>query len=92
MALNACCRTFESMPELCSLKIENIKDNALAITDAKTVASIRAVPLHSALRPLVPRLCAASRDGYLLSGLSFNKFGDRSNAIGKRFGRLKDAE
>lgn len=32
-----------------------------------------------------------SQDGYLLSGLSFNKYGDRSNAIGKRFGRLKDA-
>ena len=25
----------------------------------------------------------------MLSGLTFNKFGDRSNAIGKRFGRLK---
>ena len=31
----------------------------------------------------------ASRDSYLLSGLTFNKYGDRSNAIGKRFGRLK---
>lgn len=29
--------------------------------------------------------------GYLLSGLTFNKYGDRSNAIGKRFGNLKDA-
>ena len=30
-----------------------------------------------------------STDGYLLSGLTPNKYGDRSNAIGKRFGRLK---
>jgi len=33
----------------------------------------------------------ASQDGYLLSGLTFNKYGDRSNAIGKRFGRLKQS-
>ena len=32
-----------------------------------------------------------SKDGYLLSGLTFNKYGDRSNAIGKRFGRLKSS-
>lgn len=31
----------------------------------------------------------SSEDGYLLSGLSYNKYGSRSNAIGKRFGRLK---
>jgi integrase len=33
----------------------------------------------------------ASKDGYVLSGLSENKYADRSNAIGKRFGRLKKA-
>ena len=38
---------------------------------------------------MVKRLRAASTDDYLLSGLTFNKYGDRSNAIGKRFGRLK---
>jgi integrase len=32
-----------------------------------------------------------SDDGYLLSGLTFNKYGGRSNAISKRFGRLKKA-
>ena len=36
-------------------------------------------------------LIEESKDGYLLSGLTFNKYGDRSNAIGKRFGRLKNA-
>jgi integrase len=30
-----------------------------------------------------------SSDEYLLSGLTFNMYGDRSNAISKRFGRLK---
>jgi integrase len=28
-------------------------------------------------------------DGYVLSGLTENKYQDRSNAVGKRFGRLK---
>ena len=32
-----------------------------------------------------------SEDGYVISGLRPNKYGDRSNAIGKRFGRLKKA-
>jgi len=31
----------------------------------------------------------STKDGYVLSGLTTNKYGDRSNAIGKRFGRLK---
>ena len=38
------------------------------------------------------RLTQGSNDGYVLSGLTFNKYGDRSNGIGKRFGKLKSAE
>lgn len=37
------------------------------------------------------RLIEGSKDGYVLSGLSRNKYGDRSNAIGKRFGHLRTA-
>jgi integrase len=29
------------------------------------------------------------KSGYLFDGLTANKYGDRSDAIGKRFGRLK---
>jgi integrase len=35
------------------------------------------------------RLIRDSKDGYVLSGLSPNKYKDRGSAIGKRFGRLK---
>lgn len=35
------------------------------------------------------RLLDESTDGYVLSGLKANKYGMRSDAIGKRFGRLK---
>lgn len=75
--------------ELCSLRAEHVDDSALHITDAKTPAGIRDVPIHPSISDLVIALKEASSDGYLLSGLTFNKYGDRSNAIGKRFGRLK---
>lgn len=79
--------------ELCSLKKADFKESALKITDAKTEAGNRVVPVHSAILPLVKKLAAAddTSDEYLIPGLTFNKFGDRSNAIGKRFGRLKEA-
>ena len=37
------------------------------------------------------RLIESSNDGYVLTGLTFNKYGDRSKGIGKRFGKLKSA-
>ncbi len=79
--------------ELCSLRVEDIDTEGripcLRIVDAKTRAGIREVPLHASIRPLVKRLAKASTDGYVMSGLTRNKYDDRSNAIGKRFGRLK---
>jgi integrase len=75
--------------ELCSLKVAQVKDDYFSISDAKTKAGWRDVPIHMELVGTIERLVANSRDGRLLSGLSVNKYGDRSNAIGKRFGRLK---
>ena len=75
--------------ELCSLKLSAINSNTFKITDAKTSAGIREVPIHSHLKATIARLKKDSEDGYLFSGLTENKYGDRSNAIGKRFGRLK---
>ena len=42
-----------------------------------------------ALIGVVERLKAESTDGYLMSGLKQNQYGDRADAVGKRFGRLK---
>lgn len=75
--------------EICSLKTDDCNEVSLKITDSKTEAGIREVPVHSMLVDVIKRLKEASTDGYLISGLSFNKYNDRSNAIGKRFGRLK---
>jgi integrase len=76
--------------ELCSLKIEKVSEDRIEIEDAKTVAGWRTVPIHPHIAKLVKSLKAESKEGYLISGLTFNKYGDRSNAIGKRFGRLKN--
>jgi integrase len=77
--------------ELCALKVVDCTEEVLGIADSKTKAGIRHVPIHSGIADLVRRLRESSKDGYLLSGLTLNKYGDRSNAIGKRFGRLKSS-
>lgn len=77
--------------ELCALKVADCTDDAFSITDSKTDAGIRQVPVHSELVGVVQRLKESSKNDYLLPGLTFNKYGDRSNAIGKRFGRLKQS-
>lgn len=85
MAAHTGCR----IEELCSLRLENVTSEKFSIIEAKTEAGWRDVPIHDDIRQLTARLVDTSVDGYLLSGLTKNKYGDRSNAIGKRFGRLK---
>ncbi len=48
-------------------------------------------PIHRELAQTMARLIEGSKDGHVLSGLTVNKYGDRSNGIGKRFGKLKSA-
>lgn len=79
--------------ELCSLKVNNVQETHFEVEDAKTEAGWRKVPIHSRLKPTIDRLIKDSTDGFVLSGLSDKgKYGDRSTAIGKRFGRLKTAQ
>ncbi|MEP2953168.1 MAG: tyrosine-type recombinase/integrase [Sulfitobacter sp.] len=75
--------------ELCSLRLQETASDRLRITDAKSEAGWREVPVHSSLAPAIEWLRAHSTDAFLLDGLGTNKYDDRSNAIGKRFGRLK---
>jgi integrase len=79
--------------ELCQLKTSSVRVveglQCLSIEDAKTEAGNRLVPVHPEIDPLIRQLTKDSSDGYLISGLTETKYGDRSNAIGKRFGRLK---
>lgn len=75
--------------ELCSLRLSDTSSDRLKITDAKSEAGWREVPIHTSLVPGVKWLRANSTDSFLLENLGSNKYDDRSNAIGKRFGRLK---
>lgn len=77
--------------EICSLKCSDIdlKRQTIVIGNSKTEAGNRTIPVHKKLVKKIEELIDLSEDEYLISGLSFNKYDDRSNAIGKRFGRLK---
>jgi hypothetical protein len=79
--------------EICSLKINDIdiKNGSIKVSDSKTYSGIREVPIHSKLKQRVKELIRNSEDGYLISGLTFNKYENKSNALGKRFGRLKSS-
>ena len=75
--------------ELCALKVEQVRDGHFSVGDAKTKAGWRDVPIHPNLAQTMARLIESGKDGFVLSGLTLNRYGDRSNGIGKRFGRLK---
>ncbi|MCF5666184.1 tyrosine-type recombinase/integrase [Pseudomonas marginalis] len=82
--------------ELCQLRAEHvIKPDGIEsfdIVDSKTAAGIRVVPVHPALSSIVERLKKDSKDGYLIPSDSKNKYGIRSDALSKAFGRLKEAQ
>jgi integrase len=77
--------------EICSVRCAdvNLEKKYISVTDSKTEAGKRQIPIHTKLLPLIKRLIKDSADDFLLSGLTLNKYQDRSNAVGKRFGRLK---
>jgi integrase len=61
----------------------------MCMTD-KSAAGDRHVPIHPAIASLIDALIRdADRDGYLIHSTARNKYGERSQPLGKRFGRLK---
>lgn len=79
--------------EICALKTKSVHLSAsvpyFEVADAKTEAGIRQVPIHKRNLAMMKHLVKDSTDGFVFSGLPKDKYGDRSPAIGKRFGRLK---
>lgn len=79
--------------ELCRIKTtdivmeEGIK--CFHISDGKTKSSERHIPIHLSLKHVLERLVENSEDGYLIKSTSGNKYGNRSDALSKQFGRLK---
>lgn len=76
--------------EICALRVENVDldGKSFEIVSSKTDAGVRTVPVHPALQDTLTRLVEDSRDGYVLTGLSADKWGDK-RGLAKRFGRLK---
>ena len=77
--------------ELCSLTIEHCARGVFTITDSKTEAGVRQVPIHPALTAMVAAMRKASTDDYLVPSTAQGKYGVRSDPLSKRFGRLKQA-
>jgi len=79
--------------ELCRLKTSDIINDegikCFSIKDAKTAAGERNIPIHPNLLHVIDRLAEQSEDGYLIKSTSGNKYGNRSDALSKQFGRLK---
>lgn len=75
--------------ELCELKTENITSDYFEVVESKNENSLRKIPIHDAIKPMVKKLIKNSKDGYLLTGLegggADNK---RSHSIQKRFGNF----
>jgi len=74
--------------EVATLRVESvIKGNLLNITEGKTKAARREVPIHTTLAPLIKQLVKTSSDGYLIPGLlPGGPDKKRGWLVGKRFG------
>lgn len=76
--------------ELGSLKVSDVTTRgSLMITDSKTKAGIREIPLHPELLALVARLKSDATTEYLIPAKADNQYDHRGDVLGKRFGRLK---
>jgi integrase len=75
--------------ELGRLRKETCVNGIFNIEKAKTDAGIREVPIHTAVAPLVARMLAASKDGYLVPSTSENQYHLRMAALGQKYTRLK---
>ena len=53
--------------ELCDLRIDNVTDEYIRVTDAKTYSGDREIPIHREIQQAVERLKQTSTDGYLFS-------------------------
>ncbi len=76
--------------ELGNLKVSDVTTRgSLMITDSKTKAGIREIPIHPELLALVDRLKKDAITEFLIPAQADNQYDHRGDVLGKRFGRLK---
>lgn len=78
--------------ELATLKIQNVHEQNktywISITDSKTEAGKRQVPINRQISHII-RSRVGNTEEYLFSGGAKNQYGNRSDALSKKFGRIK---
>ena len=57
------------LDEICSLKKEDVVDDCFLITSGKTKSSIRTVPIHNIILPMIEKLIGTSNNEFLISDL-----------------------
>lgn len=73
--------------EIANLKVEEAEGDAIRVTEGKTAAAIRTIPVHPVIAGLVKRLREKSSDGYVIPRLlRGGADGKRGHYVGKRFG------
>jgi integrase len=76
--------------EIAELELRDVNDVYFHIPEGKTESSIRDVPIHPIIRPLISHLKTTSKDGYLISGLKRGGEDQKRNHYAvKRFGDFK---
>ncbi len=77
--------------EIAQLTLRDVSDDgALIVTEGKTAAAIRRIPIHPVLAPLIKRLEATSKDGYMIPGLlRGGRDHRRGHYLGKRFTEMR---
>jgi site-specific recombinase XerD len=72
--------------EVATLRAVDCLNGCMKVTEGKTAAAVRVVPVHPAIAPLVSQLAKKSSDGFLVPGLlTGGPDAKRSHYIGKRF-------
>ena len=78
------------LDELASLKVADIDGDSFKVIEGKRQASVRRIPVHPAVAPMLARLIETSVDGYVIPGLLEGGYDNKRGVlIGKRFGYLK---
>lgn len=73
--------------EIAGLRIDDIEEQCFVVKEGKSRTTVRRVPMHEVLAPLIEQLVRTTSDAFLIPGLlSGGADHKRGHYIGKRFG------
>ena len=78
------------LDEICDLQNKNIEDNCFRVEKGKTKATVRDIPVHPLIQPIIDKLKASAKDEYLISAINSGGYDNkRSWNFQKKLGRLR---